>query len=85
MIKDKSKSVETLGSLYNGVPQSHENQRSMILYEIADIGNDQAVDFLSDVARRDSSYDLRSEAVYYLGNIGGEKARAVLYDVLMNK
>ncbi len=84
-IKDKDKSVQTLATLYHSIPSVRGNQRSMILFEVADIGNDPAVEFLSGVAKGDSSYDLRSEAVYYLGNIGGEKARAVLYDVLLNK
>ncbi len=84
-LKDKDKSVQTLATLYQSLPSARSDQRSMILYEVADIGNDPAVAFLSTVARHDSSYDLRSEAVYYLGNIGGEKARAVLYDVLLNK
>ena len=84
-IKDKDKSVQTYGMLYRSLPDSRSDQRSMILFEIADIGNDPAVEFLSNVARHDSSYDLRSEAVYYLGSIGGQKARDVLYDVLLNK
>ncbi len=84
-IKDKDKSVQTLATLYRTIPSTRGNQRSMILFEVADIGNDPAVDFLSNVAKRDSNFDLRSEAVYYLGNIGGEKARTVLYDVLLNK
>ncbi len=84
-IKDKDKSVQTYQMLYRSLPVSRSDQRSMILFEIADIGNDPAVEFLSNVARHDSSYDLRSEAVYYLGSIGGQKARDVLYDVLLNK
>jgi hypothetical protein len=27
-------------------------------------------------------YDLRRDAVYYLGSIGGENARSALYDIL---
>ncbi|HTP13861.1 MAG TPA: tetratricopeptide repeat protein [Bacteroidota bacterium] len=84
-IKDKDKSVQTLATLYRSVPSAHGSQRSMILFEVADIGNDPAVDFLSSVAKQDTSYERRAEALYYLGNIGGEKARSVLYDVLLNK
>ncbi|MGA9119024.1 MAG: HEAT repeat domain-containing protein, partial [Bacteroidota bacterium] len=84
-VSDDNKSVLIFRGLFEKVPSSRADQRSMILYEIADIGNDGAVDFLSNVARHDSSYDLRSEAVYYLGNIGGEKARTVLYDMILNK
>ena len=57
----------------------------MIFYSIADIGNEQAIDFLGKVARTSDDYDLRREAVYYLGSIGGEKARAVLYEILKEK
>lgn len=80
--QDKNKTVQTLEQLYSSLPAKHEDQRAAALYRIADVGNDQAVDFLSRVARTDSDYDMRSDAVYYLGNIGGEKARAVLYDIL---
>ncbi len=80
--QDKNKTVQTLEQLYTSLPAHHEDQRAAALYRIADIGNEQAVDFLSKVAKTDSDYDLRSDAVYYLGNIGGEKARAVLYDIL---
>jgi tetratricopeptide (TPR) repeat protein len=79
---DKVKTVQTLGQLYNSLPAKHEDQRAAALYRIADVGNDQAIDFLSKIARTDSDYDMRSDAVYYLGNIGGEKARGVLYDIL---
>ena len=80
--QDKNKTVQTLEQLFSSLPAHHEDQRAAALYRIADIGNDQAVDFLTKVAKTDSNYDLRSDAVYYLGNIGGEKARAVLYDIL---
>jgi HEAT repeat protein len=80
--QDKAKTVQTLEQLYTSLPANHGDQKASALYRIADVGNDQAVDFLSKVARTDSDYDLRSDAVYYLGNIGGDKARAVLYDIL---
>jgi tetratricopeptide (TPR) repeat protein len=80
--QDKNKTVQTLEELYSSLPAHREDQRAAALYRVADIGNDRAVDFLTKVAKTDSSYDLRSDAVYYLGNIGGEKARAVLYDIL---
>ena len=83
--KDKDKTVQTLEQLYASLPARHEDQRATALYRIADVGNDRAVDFLAKVARTDSDYDLRSDAVYYLGNIGGEKARAVLYDILKSE
>jgi HEAT repeat protein len=82
--EDKEKIVETFVQLYTSLPEAKEEQRATVLYRIADIGNDRAVDFLSRVARSDADYDMRSDAVYYLGSIGGEKARGVLYDILKN-
>ena len=49
------------------------------------MGNDKAVDFLKNVAMSDEDFDLRRDAVYYLGNIGGEKARSALYEILKSK
>jgi HEAT repeat protein len=57
----------------------------MIVYEVADVGNDRAVEFLLRVAKSDADYNLRSDAVYYLGNIGGDKARTALYEILKSK
>ncbi len=84
-VKDKNKAVEALASLFSALPHSRQDQRAMIVYDIADIGNDRAVDFLSGVARSEKDYELRSDAVYYLGNIGGDKARAALYEILKSK
>jgi len=67
------------------LPAEKKDQRETIFYTIADIGNDKAVDFLINVARDNKDYELRSQAIYYLGNIGGEKARVALYDILKDK
>jgi len=83
--KDKNRSVETLVELFSAIPQYREEQLGTVLYSIAEIGNDKAVDFLAKVARTNENYNLRSDAVYYLGNIGGEKARAALYEILKAK
>lgn len=82
---NKAKAVETLAELYASVPASRRDQRSALLASIAEIGNDAAIDFLTKIARSDASYDVRSEAVYYLGSIGGKKARAALYEILQGK
>ena len=82
---DKNRSVDNLVTLFGALPASRSEQRSMIVYEIADVGNDRAVDFLLRVAKGDGDYDLRSDAVYYLGNIGGDKARTALYEILKTK
>jgi len=79
---DKNQRVSALAELYLVLPKSRTDQRQNIIYTIADVGNDKAVDFLKTVALSDVDYDLRRDAVYYLGNIGGEKARSALYDIL---
>lgn len=83
--KDKNKSVDALISLFNSIPGSQKNRLENVLYTIADVGNDKAVDFLAGVARSHENYELRSDAVYYLGTIGGERARTALYQILRNK
>lgn len=82
---NKNKSVEILGDLFYAIPKHRSTQQQTVLASIAEIGNDKAVDFLTKVARSNDDYELRSDAVYYLGNIGGDKARAALYDILKGK
>jgi len=83
--KDKAKSVQTLIDLYRVLPEERVRQKRAIFYSIADLGNDRAVDFLASVAKANEDYELRTEAIYYLGSIGGEKARAALYDIMRGK
>ena len=83
--RDKNKSVSLLIDLFGAIPKQRKGQRESIFYAIADVGNDRAVDFLANVARTSDEYDLRRDAVYYLGNIGGERARAALYEILRGK
>ena len=83
--KDKNRSVETLIQLFDAIPASRSDQRENIFYSIAEVGNDRAVDFLENVARTHENYDLRSQAIYYLGSIGTERARSALYGILKGK
>lgn len=83
--EDRNKSVDVLVVLFNSMPKAKKEKLETILFTIADVGNDKAVDFLSTVARTHENYDLRSDAVYYLGTIGGEKARTALYQILRSK
>ncbi len=85
LAKDKNRSVETLTELFSAIPNYRNEQRHTVLSSIAEIGNDRAVEFLAEVARAQGDYELRSDAIYYLGNIGGEKARHALYDILKGK
>lgn len=82
---DKNKSVDALISLFNSYPKQKEKHLESTLYAIADVGNDKAVDFLVKVATSSENIDLRSDAVYYLGNIGNEKSRAALMQILKSK
>jgi outer membrane protein assembly factor BamD (BamD/ComL family) len=81
----KNERVEKLITLYEDVPRDRQEQRKAIFYSIAGIGNDRAVDFLKTVAISDEDYDLRREAVFYLGGIGTERARAALFEILKDE
>jgi hypothetical protein len=83
--KDKNKSVSLLIELFSKVPKQRKEQHESIFYAIADVGNDRAVDFLANIARTSEDYELRRDAVSYLGSIGGERARAALYEILRGK
>ncbi|MBI3586796.1 MAG: HEAT repeat domain-containing protein [Ignavibacteriales bacterium] len=67
------------------MPKERTRSLESVIYAVASIGNDQAVDFLGKVAKTSENYDIRRRAVYYLGNIGGDKARAVLLEILKAK
>jgi tetratricopeptide (TPR) repeat protein len=79
---DKNQRVSVLEDLFRTLPKSRAEGRRTILYTIADVGNDRAVEFLKRVALADEDYDLRRDAVYYLGSIGGDSARSALYEIL---
>lgn len=83
--RDKNKAVDNLLVLWSGTPKGREKQLETLLYVIADVGNDKAVDFLVKVAHTHENDDLRSDAVYYLGNIGNPKSRAALIQILKSK
>lgn len=83
--KDKNKSVGVLIDLFHSIPSHRKEQTETIFYTIAEVGNDKAVDFLTTVAMNHENYDLRTDAVFYLGNIGGEKARSSLRKLLKGK
>lgn len=79
---DKNQRVSVLEDLFRSIPKSRGEQRRTIVFTVADVGNDRAVEFLKKVALTDDDYDLRRDAVYYLGSIGGENARSALYEIL---
>jgi hypothetical protein len=55
---------------------------STTLYSLAAIGDDRATDFIARIARSEKDETLRSDAVYYLGNIGTERARQELVKII---
>ena len=75
---DKKRSVESLIRLFHSLTPDQTDELHTILYGIANVGNDGAVEFLGNLARTSKDDDLRSDAIYYLSNIGGEKARSLL-------
>jgi HEAT repeat protein len=79
---DRNRKVESLEEIFRKIPEDRLRQRIAALYAIAEVGNDRAVDFLAQVARENSSVDLRSDAIFYLGNIGTARARAALFQIL---
>lgn len=79
--KDRNKAVETMIKLFNELSPERSDEREMIFYSIADVGNDKAVDFLIDIAESKIKSELSDQAIYYLGSLGNEKARAALRKV----
>jgi len=55
---------------------------STALYGLAAIGDDPAIDFIAHIARSGSTQPLRSDAIYYLGNIGTDRARKALFKIV---
>jgi HEAT repeat protein len=77
-------SFSVLTGLFRSIPDERLQSKDVLLFSVASIGNDEAVDFLAAVARQNSSEALRERAVYYLGSIGTEKARSALLEILQN-
>ena len=55
---------------------------STTLYALASIGDDRATDFLAGIARSGQDSALRSDAIYYLGNLGTDRARQALFKIV---
>ena len=83
--KDDDRKVTILVHLFDTLPDGRTDQRETVFYTIADIGNDRAVDFLTTVAMSHGEFEFRRDAVYYLGSIGGTRARNALLQILSNK
>lgn len=83
--KNKSKSLQTLISLFDSVPKDQMSYVQSLMYAVASIGNNEAVEFLGKVAKTHEEYEVRRTAIQFLGNIGGDKARAILVEILKGK
>ena len=59
-----------------------EGALSTTLYALATIGDDRAIDFIVHIARSSTNQPLRSDAIYYLGNIGTDRARQALFRIV---
>ena len=79
------KSVNALIEVFQAIPPQQAEASARVFYTIAEVGNDDAVDFLSSVARTHSDMTLRREAVFYLGAIGSERSRAALQTILKGR
>jgi hypothetical protein len=80
--ENKDRSVENLVQVFRALPADRRAAREAALYGVAEVGNDRAVEFLADIARSRQDPELRRNAVFFLGNIGGDKARRALREIL---
>jgi HEAT repeat protein len=75
-------SFSVLTGLFRSIPDERLQSKDVLLFSVASLGNDEAVGFLSTVAKQNGNEALRERAVYYLGSIGTEKARSALLEIL---
>jgi len=59
-----------------------EGALSTTLYALAAIGDDRATDFIASIARSGKPELLRNDAIYYLGNMGTDRARQALFKIV---
>lgn len=83
--KDKASLLKTLMDIFNQAAETDTQTKETALYGIANVGNDEAVKFLSNIALTSKDYEMRRRAIYFLGSIGGDQAKAALMEVLKQK
>jgi tetratricopeptide (TPR) repeat protein len=83
--RDKERAVQVLSDLFDAMGPDRTSHRENALFAIAEVGNERAVEFLTRVATTHENYDLRGDAVFYLGNIGSARARAALMEIVRAK
>lgn len=84
-VNDKGKAFTTLSEIYRGASPQSRSIKESALYGIANIGSPEAVSLLKRVAQNDPDQEIRRQAVYFLGSIGGEEAKAALMEILRKK
>lgn len=82
LAQERANSFSVLTSLFGSIPDNRIRSQDVLLFSVASIGNDDAVEFLLAVAKENSNDALRQRAIYYLGNIGSERARNALLEIL---
>jgi hypothetical protein len=85
ILNNNEKPISVLINLFNNIPPVRKQQREMVFYRIAENGGDEAVDFLKKIAVSNEDVDLKNRAIYFLGSIGGPKAREALSKILNEK
>jgi HEAT repeat protein len=84
-VGDKTVAFNTLSGIYGKSSGSDRQLKEAALYGIAEIGNAQSVGFLKNVAKSDPDQEMRRQAVYFLGSIGGDEAKTALIELLRKK
>jgi len=63
---DKNRRVSTLEEVFRSIPARRVEDRQSVIYAVANVGNDRAVEFLKGVALGDGEVELRKDAIYFL-------------------
>jgi hypothetical protein len=79
---DRNRRVSTLEEIFRSIPASRLEDRQAVIYAVANVGNDRAIEFLKTVALGDGEVELRKDAVYFLGSIGTPRSRQALQEIL---
>jgi len=79
---DRTERLMDMFKRFEGSGQAREGVLSTTLYALAAIGDDRAIDFIAQIARSSRNRPLRNDAIYYLGNIGTDRARQALFKIV---
>ncbi len=79
---DRTERLMNMFKRFEGSGQSRQGVLSTTLYALAVIGDDRAIDFVAQIARSSKNQPLRDDAIFYLGNIGTDRARQALLKIV---